>query len=187
MKILKTDIPGVLQISPSVFCDDRGFFLETYEKKKYRSAGIKYQFVQDNYSRSKKNVVRGLHYQHTHMQGKLVRVVYGEAFDVAVDVRIGSPTFGKYTCVTLSAKSKNQLWIPPGFAHGYCAITEYADFEYKCTDFYYPQEEISIIWNDPDINIPWPTSLPILSEKDEIGSNLKKIPTHLLPKYEVGS
>ncbi len=166
MKATKTELKDVLLIEPDVFEDERGFFFESYNQRTYANMGIREKFVQDNHSRSVKHTLRGLHYQINPGQGKLVRVVVGEVFDVAVDLRFGSPTFGKWTGYYLSAESKRQLYIPVGFAHGFCVTSEVAEFEYKCTDFYSPGDERGIIWNDPDIGIDWPVSEPILSPKD---------------------
>ncbi len=168
MNIINTDIPDLLIIEPKVFGDDRGFFFESYNERTWREAtGLSTHFVQDNHSRSMKNVLRGLHYQLRQPQGKLVRVVVGEVFDVAVDIRRGSPTFGKWAGVRLSARNKRQLWIPEGFAHGFLVLSEAAEFLYKATDFYAPQHERSIVWNDPDLAIDWPLDgEPILSAKD---------------------
>jgi dTDP-4-dehydrorhamnose 3,5-epimerase len=168
MNIVPTEIPDLLIIEPKVFGDDRGFFFESYNERTWREAtGLSTRFVQDNHSRSMKNVLRGLHYQLRQPQGKLVRVVVGEVFDVAVDIRRGSPTFGKWAGVRLSAQNKRQLWIPEGFAHGFLVLSEAAEFLYKATDFYAPQHERSIAWNDPDLAIDWPLDgEPILSPKD---------------------
>lgn len=157
MQVLKTSIDGVAIIEPKIFGDDRGFFLETFQDQRYREmAGIVLPFVQDNHSRSRKGVLRGLHFQRQKPQGKLVRVVRGEVFDVAVDIRPGSPTFGKWEGVILSEENKRQFWISPGMAHGFLVLSDYADFEYKCTDYYDPSDEGSLIWNDPDVGIAWP-------------------------------
>tara|TARA_X000000950_G_C13796900_1_gene611788 strand:- start:163 stop:699 length:537 start_codon:yes stop_codon:yes gene_type:complete len=167
MKIIKSSLKDCLIIEPKVFEDDRGFFLETFHLNRYTQiAGIDLPFVQDNYSRSFKRVLRGLHFQKTKPQGKLVRVSKGEVFDVAVDIRKDSETFGKWESVLLSEENKKQFWIPPGFAHGFLVLSDVADFEYKCTDFYDPMDEGCIVWNDPDINIRWPIGSPILSRKD---------------------
>ena len=149
-------ISGLYEIQPKVFEDDRGYFLETYSERDFRSNGITLPFVQDNQSLSGKGTLRGLHFQKHHPLGKLVRVVQGEVFDVAVDIRPGSPTLGKWHAVILSSEKQNQLYIPPGFAHGFLALTEKAVVAYKCTDFYYPEDEGGIVWNDPDIGIKWP-------------------------------
>ncbi|WP_225411354.1 dTDP-4-dehydrorhamnose 3,5-epimerase [Stigmatella hybrida] len=182
MKVTETAIPGVLLIEPKVFGDDRGFFLETFHAQRYADAGIPGPFVQDNYSRSAKGTLRGLHFQEPQPQGKLVQVVAGAVFDVAVDIRRGSPTFGKWVGVELSAENRRQLWVPPGFAHGFCVTSESADFQYKCTALYAPQNERSILWNDPDLGITWPLSgEPKLSAKDAAATRLKDAP--LLPTY----
>ena len=183
MKIVETPLPGVIQIEPDVFGDERGFFIETYSEKRYRDAGIKESFVQDNHSRSRQGVIRGLHYQLNHPQGKLVRVVRGSVFDVAVDIRKGSPTFGKAAWTILSDQNHYQFYVPPGFAHGFCVISEFCDFEYKCTDFYAPDDEGTVLWNDPDLEIPWPVANPQLSDKDTKALCLKDIPEDHLPVY----
>jgi dTDP-4-dehydrorhamnose 3,5-epimerase len=166
MNIIQTKLANCVIIEPKVYGDDRGFFLETFQAERYASAGITLPFVQDNHSRSSKGVLRGLHFQKTKPQGKLVRVVRGEVYDVAVDIRLGSPTYGRWEAVVLSADNKKQFWVPPGFAHGFVVISDSADFEYKCTDYYDPSDEGSLLWSDPDLNIPWPIDKPILSEKD---------------------
>ena len=176
MKVIGTAINDAFIIEPNVFGDSRGFFLETYQAQRYRDqAKIELSFVQDNHSRSSKGVLRGLHFQKTKPQGKLVRVVRGEVFDVAVDLRKDSATFGKWQGVWLSEDNYRQLWIPPGLAHGFVVTSERADFEYKCTDYYDPTDEGCLIWNDPDIGIEWPLSAPLLSEKDKIGLTFKDI------------
>jgi dTDP-4-dehydrorhamnose 3,5-epimerase len=177
MEIIQTKIPDVLIIEPAVFGDDRGFFMESFNKRKLsQKAGIELEFVQDNHSRSGKNVLRGLHYQIQHAQGKLVRVVVGAVFDVAVDLRKSSPTFGQWVGVELSAENKRQFWVPPGFAHGFLVRSEYADFLYKTTDYYAPQHERSLLWNDPDLAIDWGLEVePILSDKDKAGKLLKEV------------
>lgn len=167
MKVRETKLKDCVIIEPEVFGDERGFFLETFQAERYAAqAGITLPFVQDNHSRSSKGVLRGLHFQKTKPQGKLVRVVKGEVYDVAVDIREGSPTFGQWEAVILSEENKAQLWVPPGFAHGFVVLSETADFVYKCTDYYDPSDEGSILWNDPDLNIPWPIDSPSLSDKD---------------------
>ncbi|MCC7417555.1 MAG: dTDP-4-dehydrorhamnose 3,5-epimerase [Acidobacteria bacterium] len=166
MRFLHTALPGVVVVEPDVHRDPRGFFLETYHAGKYRAAGIREMFVQDNHSRSTMGTLRGLHLQRTKMQGKLVRAIEGEIFDVAVDVRAGSPTFGRWTSVTLSAGNFRQCYIPPGFAHGFCVLSDSAQVEYKCTALYDPADEIGIAWNDPALAIPWPVASPILSLRD---------------------
>ena len=168
MEIITTDIPGVLILKPRVFGDDRGFFMESFNRRTWRAAtGQDCDFVQDNHSRSGRGVLRGLHYQIRQPQGKLVRVVSGEVFDVAVDVRRSSPTFGHWVGVRLSAENRLQFWIPPGFAHGFLVLSSAADFLYKATDYYAPEHERTIIWNDPQLGIDWPDKIPPeLSEKD---------------------
>lgn len=170
-----TPLEGVIIIKPDIHKDDRGFFTETYSKDKYFSLGIKEEFVQDNYSRSKKNTLRGLHYQINQPQGKLVRVVNGKVLDVAVDVRKDSKTFGQYFSIFLDDINFYQLYMPPGIAHGFCVISEFVDFEYKCTDFYSPKNEKGVLWSDPDINIDWPVENPIVSLKDSTFNKLKDI------------
>jgi dTDP-4-dehydrorhamnose 3,5-epimerase len=172
MQVIKTDIPDVLLIEPKVFGDERGFFYESFNEKNFlEKTGKSFNFVQDNHSRSRQNVLRGLHYQIQQPQGKLVRVVVGEVFDVAVDIRKSSPDFGKWVGVNLSAENKHQLWIPPGFAHGFLVLSEYAEFLYKTTDYYAPEHERTILWNDPDLAISWPIQgEPIVSSKDQVGS-----------------
>jgi dTDP-4-dehydrorhamnose 3,5-epimerase len=167
MNLIPTSLPGVLIIEPRVFRDERGFFLETYHAQRYREAGLDAAFVQDNHSRSTRGTLRGLHWQAERPQGKLVRVLVGEIYDVAVDIRPDSPTFGKWVGVTLSADNFRQAWIPPGFAHGFCVTSEVAEVEYKCTDFYDPPSERGLIWNDPEVAIAWPIQDPILSERDK--------------------
>lgn len=167
MNLIPTNLPGVLIIEPRVFRDERGFFLETYHAQRYREAGLDAAFVQDNHSRSTRGTLRGLHWQAERPQGKLVRVLVGEIYDVAVDIRPDSPTFGKWVGVTLSADNFRQAWIPPGFAHGFCVTSEVAEVEYKCTDFYDPPSERGLIWNDPEVAIAWPIQDPILSERDK--------------------
>lgn len=178
MEVIRTSLPGVLMIEPKVFGDDRGFFLESFNDRAFKLAtGLDPGFVQDNQSRSAKGVLRGLHYQVHQPQGKLVRVVRGEVFDVAVDLRRSSTTFGQWVGVTLGESNKRQLWIPPGFAHGFLVLSEWADFLYKTTDYYAPQNERSVAWNDPDIGIEWPLAGiagPILSAKDMAAPSLSK-------------
>lgn len=175
MKVTATAIPEVLLIEPEVFGDERGFFMETWQRQKFAEAGIDHDFVQDNHSRSVKGTLRGLHYQlPPHAQGKLVRVTVGEVFDVAVDIRRSSPTFGQWVAETLSADNKRLLWIPPEFAHGFYVISEVAEFHYKCTEYYAPAHERSILWDDPDIAISWPIlgHKPVLSVKDQAADPL---------------
>jgi dTDP-4-dehydrorhamnose 3,5-epimerase len=167
-------IPDVVLLEPKVFGDERGFFFESYNRKAFRAAtGLDVEFVQDNHSRSARNVLRGLHYQIRQPQGKLVRVIEGEVFDVAVDVRRSSPTFGRWVGEVLSAQNKRQMWVPPGFAHGFVVLSEAAEFLYKTTDYWAPEYERSIIWNDPEIGIAWPiTAPPLLAAKDSQGAAL---------------
>ena len=167
MKVIETKLQDCVIIEPKVFGDERGFFLETFQAARYAEvAGISLPFVQDNHSRSSKGVLRGLHFQKTKPQGKLVRVVRGEVYDVAVDIRAGSATYGQWEAVILSEENKKQFWVPPGFAHGFVVMSDTADFEYKCTDYYDPSDEGSLLWNDPDLRILWPVASPTLSEKD---------------------
>lgn len=170
-----TELPGVIQIEPKIFRDARGFFMETYHVEKFCAAGIAAPFVQDNHSRSVRNILRGLHIQVPYAQGKLVRVLEGEIFDVAVDVRLGSPHFGKSVGVFLSAEKANQLYVPPGFAHGFCVTSEGAQVQYKCTELYHPEAEFSIAWNDPELAIAWPIRDPILSDKDRNAPRLNAV------------
>lgn len=188
MNIVKTALPGVLIIEPRVHGDARGFFQETYHAQRYDAAGITAAFVQDNHSRSSKGVLRGMHLQLHHPQGKLVRVTQGAVFDVAVDVRLGSPSFGRWVGVTLSEDNFRQLYIPPGFAHGFLALSERVDFLYKCTDYYYPDDEVGVLWNDPDIGIEWPDiGMPYrLSERD-LGNPCLSESSERLPRYAEGS
>jgi dTDP-4-dehydrorhamnose 3,5-epimerase len=173
MKISHSKLKGCVIIEPRVFGDERGFFLETFQAVRYeQEAGIDLPFVQDNHSRSARDVLRGLHFQKTKPQGKLVRVVRGEVYDVAVDIRKGSATFGEWEGVILSEDNKKQFWVPPGFAHGFVVLSDTADFEYKCTDYYDPSDEGSILWSDPDLDIPWPIANPVLSAKDESAKRL---------------
>ncbi len=176
MQVLKTEIPGVSIIEPGVFEDSRGFFKETYERNRYTDAEIAGEFVQDNLSRSCRGTLRGMHYQIQHPQGKLVQVFRGEIFDVAVDLRRNSSQFGKWVGVKLSESNHRQLFVPEGFAHGFCVLSEIADVFYKCTDFYYPEHERTLFWNDPDVNIQWPLQgEPILSDKDRNGTLFSEI------------
>ena len=173
MNVIKTKLHDCVIIEPKVFGDERGFFLETFQAERYAAqAGITLPFVQDNHSRSSKAVLRGLHYQKIKPQGKLVRVVRGEVYDVAVDIRQDSPTFGQWEGVILSEENKRQFWVPPGFAHGFVVLSATADFEYKCTDYYDPSDEGSILWSDPDLDIPWPIANPVLSTKDKSAKRL---------------
>jgi len=188
MDRIETNLPGVCIIVPDVYGDNRGFFMESYNRRSFAGLGIHHTFVQDNHSRSARGVVRGLHYQLGKPQAKLVRVLFGEAYDVAVDVRRGSETFGQWAAVTLSAEDKRMLFIPEGFAHGFCVISEYAEFAYKCSDLYAPDEERGVIWNDPDLAIPWPLggAEPILSPKDAAYGPLADVPAGDLPVYIEG-
>ncbi|MDJ0732299.1 MAG: dTDP-4-dehydrorhamnose 3,5-epimerase [Crocosphaera sp.] len=176
MKVIQTKIPDVVIVEPRVFGDDRGFFYESYNEKAFTEAtGIERNFVQDNHSRSQKNVLRGLHYQIQQPQGKLVRVVVGEVLDVAVDIRKSSPTFGQWVSCLLSAENKRQFWVPEGFAHGFVVLSESADFLYKTTNYYAPQYERTILWNDPDLSIDWQLEAePLLSKKDQQGLPFKE-------------
>ena len=166
MNVIETLLQGVMIIEPKVFGDHRGFFKETFQIERYREAGIDLPFVQDNHSRSPRGVLRGLHLQKNHPQGKLVSCSAGSVYDVVVDVDPASQTFGEYVEVELSAENHRQLWIPPGYAHGFCVLSEFADFQYKCTDLYCPDDEGGLIWNDPEVGIPWPVEAPTLSDKD---------------------
>lgn len=182
MKVTDTDLPGVRLIQPSVFGDSRGFFYESWSASRYAEAGLPRSFVQDNISKSSRGALRGLHLQHPHGQGKLVYVLVGEVFDVAVDVRCGSPHFGQWTGANLSEGNRHQLYIPPGFAHGFCVISEAAVFAYKCTEAYHPETELTVAWNDPDVGIRWPIVRPTLSAKDRAGQWLKTF-RDKLPRY----
>ncbi len=184
MKVAAAAIPGLLIIEPAVHGDDRGYFMESYSRDRYADAGIPGEFVQDNVSLSARGILRGLHLQHPNDQGKLCFVLEGEVFDVAVDVRVGSPTFGRWEGVKLSSENKRHLYIPPGFTHGFCVLSEQAMFAYKCTDFYAGPSEIGIAWNDPAIGIDWPIQSPHLSAKDQQNRLLADIPTDSLPRYE---
>ena len=166
MEVVTTNLCGVLLIKPRVFRDARGFFMESFQQKRYAEAGIDMPFVQDNHAHSRKNTLRGLHFQLRQPQGKLVAVSHGSVFDVVVDIRPGSQSFGAWFGAELSEENQHQVWIPPGLAHGYCVLSEYADFYYKCTEYYIPNDEAGILWNDPDLKINWPVENPILSEKD---------------------
>ena len=173
MKVIHSKLKGCVIIEPQVFGDERGFFLETFQAARYeQEAGIDLPFVQDNHSRSTRGVLRGLHFQKTKPQGKLVRVVSGEVYDVALDIRKGSPTFGEWEGVILSEDNKKQFWVPPGFAHGFVVLSGTADFEYKCTDYYDPSDESSVLWSDTDLGIPWPIANPVLSAKDQSAKRL---------------
>jgi dTDP-4-dehydrorhamnose 3,5-epimerase len=180
---LETSLPGVLELRPTLHRDRRGFFLETYHRAVFADLGIGETFVQDNHSCSAKGTLRGLHYQLRHPQAKLCRVIEGEALDVAVDIRVGSPHFGKWTSIVLSASTCNQVYIPVGFAHGFLALTETVQFLYKCSEFYDPADEHGIIWNDPGLEITWRATNPLVSEKDRKHATLTDVPNELLPQY----
>lgn len=175
MKVIETQLAGVLIVEPKVFGDHRGFFLETFQVERYRDAGIGLPFVQDNHSRSQRGVLRGLHFQRTRPQGKLVSVSRGAVYDVAVDINPDSPTCGQYVGVELNDENHRQLWVPPGYAHGFCVLSEVADFQYKCTDYYQPEDEGGLLWNDPDVGIPWPVAEPQLSAKDQLNPRLRDL------------
>ncbi len=186
MKIIETDLPGVLILEPKVFGDERGFFMESWNAGRYAEAGLPDRFVQDNLSFSRHGVLRGLHFQNPQPQGKLVSVLQGEVFDVAVDIRVGSPTFGRWTGVTLSAENKRQLYVPEDFAHGFVVTSDAALFFYKCTDYYAPASEGTVLWDDPEIGIEWPLDSPTLSEKDRAAPTLREVPEAALPRYSEG-
>jgi dTDP-4-dehydrorhamnose 3,5-epimerase len=180
MNVVPCELEGVLLIEPRVYGDARGYFLETWHERRYREAGIPGPFVQDNLSFSRRGAVRGLHFQNPSAQAKLVYVLEGEVFDVAVDLRRRSPTFGRWFGIRLSAENKRQLYIPVGFAHGFAVLSETALFAYKCTEFYAPEHEVTLLWNDPDLAIPWPVEQPVLSEKDQRGRRLRDLPPEKL-------
>jgi dTDP-4-dehydrorhamnose 3,5-epimerase len=182
VRVVPTTIPGVLVIEPQVHADGRGFFVETYHSERYREHCIHETFVQDNHSRSVAGTLRGLHLQIRRPQGKLVRVIEGEVYDVSVDVRRGSPTFGRWVAVTLTADNFRQCYVPPGFAHGFCVVSPIAQVEYKCTDFYDPLGELGIAWNDPGLAIPWPAREPLLSDRDKLHPSLADV-TDQLPVW----
>jgi dTDP-4-dehydrorhamnose 3,5-epimerase len=182
MKVTEIKLSGVLVLEPKVFQDDRGYFLETWNRKRYEQAGIPGHFVQDNISFSKKGILRGLHFQYPQSQGKLIQVLSGEVIDVVVDIRVGSPTYGQWIGEVISEANHRQIYVPPGFAHGYCVNSEAALFSYKCTDFYNPATEHGIIWNDPDIGIEWPVEQPALSPKDINYPRLKDLDPENLPQ-----
>ena len=183
MKIIETVLPGCVVIEPDVFGDARGFFYESYNAQKYKEAGFELNFVQSNVSRSAHGVLRGLHYQFPNPQGKLVSVVEGEVYDVAVDIRVGSPTFGRWTAAVLSSHNKRHFWVPEGFAHGFAVLSEFATFSYQCTALYDRAADAGIRWNDGDIGVDWPLGAPQLSEKDEKAPFLRDIPREKLPSY----
>lgn len=175
MKVIETALAGVLIIEPKVFGDHRGFFLESFQVERYCAAGIDLSFVQDNHSRSQRGVLRGLHFQRNRPQGKLVSVSRGAVYDVAVDINPNSSTCGQYVGVELNDENHRQLWVPPGYAHGFCVLSETADFQYKCTDLYFPEDEGGLSWNDPDVGIPWPIDVPQLSAKDQLNPTLRQL------------
>lgn len=183
MRVTALRVPDVLLIEPARFGDARGYFMETFSAERYAEAGVAGPFVQDNVSRSRRGVLRGLHLQHPFAQGKLVSVLEGEVFDVAVDVRVGSPTFGCWAGEYLSADNHRQLWVPPGFAHGFVVTSDDALFSYKCTDYYHPETERSIRWDDPRIGVLWPVADPLVSAKDQAGVPLADVAEALLPRY----
>lgn len=183
MEKIPTSLPGVWEFRPKILRDPRGFFLETYHQALFREMGIQDNFVQDNHSSSVMGTLRGLHYQFHHAQAKLCRVVEGTALDVAVDIRVGSPTFGKWTSAVLSSELLNEIYIPTGFAHGFLALSERVQFLYKCSDFYDSTDEHGVFWNDPDIGIQWGTMTPLISEKDSQNPRLSNVPPNLLPRY----
>ena len=183
MNVIETSLPGVMIVEPKVFGDERGFFMETYNAERYRQYGLPGDFLQDNLSYSSRGVLRGLHFQNPNQQGKLVYILEGEVFDVAVDIRLGSPHFGRWFGTTLSAEDKRQLYVPEGFAHGFVVTSETALFAYKCTDRYNSAAESSILYDDPRIGIEWPVDSPSLSEKDAAAPTLAQMPEERLPKY----
>lgn len=187
MNVEQTRLAGVVIIEPKVFGDARGFFMESYAQQRYAQVGITERFVQDNVSRSARNVLRGLHLQNPRGQGKLVHVLQGAVFDVAVDVRVGSPTFGRWVGVELSGENHRQLYIPPGFAHGFAVLSETALFAYKCTDYYSPADELGVRWNDSAVGIDWPVSDPTVSDKDAAYPELAQIEPASLPTFEGGA
>ena len=182
MNVITTKLSGILIFEPRVFTDDRGSFMETWSKQRHADAGVAGDFVQDNISYSKKGVLRGLHFQYPHSQGKLVQALKGEVFDVAVDIRLGSETFGQWIGEVLSGENNRQMYIPPGFAHGFCVMSDEAVFSYKCTDYYNASCEGGIKWDDPDIGIEWPVAEPLVSPKDEVFERLCDFPKDKLPK-----
>jgi dTDP-4-dehydrorhamnose 3,5-epimerase len=183
VKVETTKLPGLVILEPVIHRDPRGLFVETYQARRYSELGLPHEFVQDNHSRSVWGTLRGLHLQLTQPQGKLVHVIEGAIFDVAVDIRVGSPSFGRWVGVELTGVNFKQVYVPPGFAHGYCVISDHADVSYKCTDYYLPGDEIGIAWNDPDIAIQWPIPSPLLSQKDANACRLKDVLSRL-PRYK---
>lgn len=184
MKFIETSLPGCIVVEPQVFGDSRGFFYESYNEAKYRATGIERKFIQSNVSRSARGVLRGLHFQWPNPQGKLVSVLEGEVYDVAVDIRRGSPSFGRWTGVMLTAENHRHFWIPEGFAHGFCVVSEHATFSYQCTELYDAKADGSVRWDDPAIGVDWPVSSPLLSEKDANAPLLAEMPHHRLPEYK---
>ena len=178
MQVTPTDIPDVLIVEPRVFGDARGFFFESWNRRTFAAAGLDVDFVQDNHSRSSRGVLRGLHYQIHHAQGKLVRVIAGEVYDVAVDLRRASPTFGRHVAVTLSADNARMLWVPAGFAHGFCVTSDSADFLYKTTDYWHAEHERTLLWNDPALGVDWPVRDPVIAAKDAAGTPLARAETY---------
>ncbi len=183
MKVTKTKLEGALVFEPKVFGDARGFFMETWNYQRYKEAGLDVKFVQSNLSKSAKGVLRGLHFQNPNPQGKLVQILTGEVYDVAVDIRLGSPTFGQWHGELLSGDNNKQFYIPEGFAHGFCVLSETAIFSYMCTHVYDPKSDYSILWDDPELNIDWPINEPLLSDKDKQAPTLSSLKTTSLPKY----
>ena len=179
MEVVKTPLGGVLLIKPKVWGDARGYFVETWQQERYAAAGIDLPFVQDNHSKSTYGILRGLHFQKTRPQGKLVHVSLGSVFDVAVDIRPGSPSFGQWYGVELTQDNQWQLWVPPGLAHGFVVTSEYAHFHYKCTEYYCPQDEGAIRWNDPDLGVAWPVECPVLSQKDAVAPSWREFQASL--------
>jgi dTDP-4-dehydrorhamnose 3,5-epimerase len=180
MNVQTCDIPGLLILDPKVFGDARGFFMETWNRQRYREAGIEADFVQDNLSFSRRGTLRGLHFQNPTPQGKLLQVLQGEVFDVAVDIRRSSPTFGRWHGLMLTSENKRQFYIPPGFAHGFVVVSETALFHYKCTNLYWPKDEMALLWNDPEVGIQWPLKDPLLSERDARALPLRQLPPERL-------
>lgn len=183
LRRVPTALSDVVLIEPTVYSDQRGFFFEMWQQARYAELGLPHEFVQDNISRSSRGILRGLHVQEPFGQGKLIQVIEGEVFDVAVDVRVGSPTFGESICERIAADNRYQLYVPPGFAHGFYVVSDFALFMYKCTDFYRPEAELSIAWNDPELAIEWPVVDPVLSKKDAAAPRLAQIPRDRLPKW----
>lgn len=187
MRVTPTALPEVLLFEPAVFGDARGYFFETWQQKRYAEHGLPERFVQDNVSRSQRGILRGLHLQEPYAQGKLVQVFDGEVLDIAVDVRVGSSTFGRWVAELLSGDNHKQLYVPPGFAHGFCVLSESALLAYKCTELYHPETELSIAWNDPQLAIDWPIRDPVLSKKDAAAPKLSDIPRDRLPRYHANT